>query len=393
MQPTGSAVGRQTVQFSQIAGLLAGGGLVAALGPYRALALDSLSFSLSAGILACWVRPRPAPPAQLRRPARPPVRSPGQAWPPSSAPRRCACLVLFGWLAGFTVVPEGLAAPYARTLDGGPPTIGLLLAAAPAGLLIGAFVLGRLIRPSDRLRPMGWLAMLSCAPLIFCQVRPPLPMVTALWALAWRGRRLPVGRRGGLHPGAAAGPAGACVRVAQAGLLAAQVLGILAAGAVAQRLGPQTAVTLAGLLGLVAAAVLATDWIHRHARGAGPAGRPIPPAHRPRPAHRPTGPAHRPTGPAHRPTGPAQTSRTSPKTDRTSRPPAASRQPAGQPAAGTRTPATPDGARTARPARPPMPASIAPAERPAGARCACRVRCSAAGAPTGRRGTCPGKPG
>ena len=90
MQPTGSAVGRQTVQFGQIAGLLAGGGLVAALGPYRALALDSLSFSLSAGILACWVRPRPAPPA-ASRPARPPVRSPGQAWPPSSAPRRCAC--------------------------------------------------------------------------------------------------------------------------------------------------------------------------------------------------------------------------------------------------------------------------------------------------------------
>ena len=62
MQPTGSAIGQQTVQLGQIAGLLAGGGLVAALGPYRALALDSLSFSLSAGILACWVRPRPTPP-------------------------------------------------------------------------------------------------------------------------------------------------------------------------------------------------------------------------------------------------------------------------------------------------------------------------------------------
>jgi MFS family permease len=53
--------------------------------------------------------------------------------------------------------------------------------------------------------------------------------------------------------------------VALSGLLAAQVLGILAAGAVAQRLGPQAAVALAGLVGLVAAAVLATDWIHRHA--------------------------------------------------------------------------------------------------------------------------------
>ncbi len=99
MRPAGSAIGNQTAQLGQITGLLAGGGLVAALGPYRALALDSLSFSLSAGILACWVRPRPAPPAPPRRPpaTRPasrsasrPARSPGQAWPPSSAPRSCA---------------------------------------------------------------------------------------------------------------------------------------------------------------------------------------------------------------------------------------------------------------------------------------------------------------
>ena len=61
--PLGSVIGSHTTQLSQIAGFLVGGGLVAALGPYRALALDSLSFSLSAAILACGVRPRPAPPS------------------------------------------------------------------------------------------------------------------------------------------------------------------------------------------------------------------------------------------------------------------------------------------------------------------------------------------
>ncbi len=262
MRQAGSAVGQQTVQLGQIAGLLAGGGLVAALGPYRALALDSLSFSLSAGILACWVRPRPAPPPSFpARPARAITRAGAATIFGTPALR---VLVLFGWLAGFTVVPEGLAAPYARTLDGGPPAIGLLLAAGPAGLLIGAFVLGGLTRPSDRLRPMGWLAMLSCAPLLFCQVRPPLPVVAALWAVAGAG--------GAYQLAAAAAFVRALPRaqrlrafaVAQSGLLAAQVLGILAAGAVAQRLGPPAAVALAGLLGLIAAAVLATDWIRRH---------------------------------------------------------------------------------------------------------------------------------
>jgi len=263
MRPAGLAIGNQTAQLGEIAGLLAGGGLAAAIGPYRVLALDSLSFSLSAGILACWVRARPAPPA-----------SPGAL--PSQEITRAGLttvfhtpalrvLVLFGWLAGFTVITEGLAAPYAHTLGGGAPTVGLLLAATPAGLLIGAFVLGRLVRPANRLRPMGWLAMLSCAPLIFCQVHPPAPVVALLWALAGAG--------GAYQLAAAAAFVGALPQtervrafaVAQSGLLAAQVAGLLAAGAVAKRLGPPAAVALAGLLGLVAAAVLATDWIRRHA--------------------------------------------------------------------------------------------------------------------------------
>jgi MFS family permease len=318
MQPAGSAVGQQTAQFGQIAGLLAGGGLVAALGPYRALALDSLSFSLSAGILACWVRPRPAPPpSRLEPPSRPEPRSrpepPGRPAPPprnpASRPAReitwagvatifgtpaLRVLVLFGWLAGFTVVPEGLAAPYARTLDGGPPAIGLLLAAGPAGLLIGAFVLGRLIRPSERLRPMGWLAMLSCAPLVFCQVRPSLPVVAALWAVAGAGGAYQLAAAAAFVRALPRAQQVCAFAVAQSGVLAAQVLGILAAGAVAQRVGPQAAVALAGLLGLVAAAVLATDWIHRHAEVLALLDTPPPRLTAPGPSpRRPGPPAHR----------------------------------------------------------------------------------------------------
>jgi hypothetical protein len=173
-------------------------------------------------------------------------------------------LVLFGWLAGFTVVPEALAAPYAHALGGGAPTIGVLMAAMPAGTVIGGFVIGRLLRPSDRMRPMGWLAMLSCAPLIFSLAHPPLPVLILLWVLAGAG--------GAYQLVAAAAfvsalPAARRVRafaVAQSGLLASQGLGILTGGAVAQRIGPTGAVALAGLLGLLAAAALASDWARRH---------------------------------------------------------------------------------------------------------------------------------
>jgi MFS family permease len=273
VRPAGQAIGNQTAQLGQIAGLAAGGGLVAAIGPYRALALDSLSFSLSAGILACWVRGRPAPrPGGLATPHGPDGRGGLPAreitWTGLTTifgTPALRVLVLFGWLAGFTVVPEGLAAPYAHTLGGGAPTVGLLLAATPAGLLIGAFVLGRLIRPADRLRPMGWLAMLSCAPLIFCQVHPPAPVVALLWALAGAGGAYQLAAAAAFVRALPRAEKASAFAVAQSGLLAAQVAGLLVAGAVAKRLGPPAAVALAGLLGLVAAAVLATDWIRRHA--------------------------------------------------------------------------------------------------------------------------------
>jgi hypothetical protein len=258
----GSVIGGHTMQLSQVAGFLAGGGLVAALGPYRTLALDSLSFSLSAAILACWVRPRPAPPRGVPQSSPWEITWEGVAAVFGSPVLRT--LVLFGWLAGFTVVPEALAAPYARALGGGAPAIGLLMAAMPTGTVIGGFVVGRLLRPSDRMRPMGWLAMLSCAPLIFSLAHPPLAVLVLLWALAGAG--------GAYQLAAAAAfvtalPAARRVRafaVAESGLLAAQGLGILTGGAVAQRVGAPGAVALAGLMGLLAAAALATDWTRRH---------------------------------------------------------------------------------------------------------------------------------
>ena len=131
------------------------------------------------------MRPRPAPPRSAGHPSPWEITWDGVAAVFGSPVLRT--LVLFGWLAGFTVVPEALAAPYAHALGGGAPTVGLLMAAMPAGLAVGGFVIGRLLRPSDRMRPMGWLAMLSCAPLIFSLAHPPLLVLILLWALAGAG--------------------------------------------------------------------------------------------------------------------------------------------------------------------------------------------------------------
>jgi Major Facilitator Superfamily len=263
--PSGLAIGNSTAQLGQVAGLVVGGAVVAVAGPYRALAVDSLSFSLSAGILAQWVRPRPAPPTPATG------CTATAAWEITWTGLRAVfsspvlrILVLFGWLAGFAVVPEALAMPYACTLGGGRGTGALLMAALPAGTVAGGFVLGRFMRPSDRMRPMGWLAMLSCAPLLFAVVRPPLPVVLLLWALAGAGAAYQFAAAAAFVRALPPAHRVRSFAVAQSGLLAAQGLGAATGGAVAQRMGPQTAITLAGLTGLLVAAALATSWTARH---------------------------------------------------------------------------------------------------------------------------------
>jgi len=119
----GSAVGGITFQASQIVGFVAGAAVVATLNPHRTLAVDAFSFALSALIVFVWVKRRPSPHREGE--ARPSL------WAMSADGVRIVfgnpvlrTLVLLGWLAGFAIVPEGLAAPYAHSLHRGTLTVG-----------------------------------------------------------------------------------------------------------------------------------------------------------------------------------------------------------------------------------------------------------------------------
>ena len=131
-----SAVGGLSFQASQILGIVAGAVVVAVSDSYRTLGLDAVTFGVSALIVAVWVKVRPLP--QCEEAARPSL------WAVSAdgmrivfGNRKLLTLLLFGWLAGFYIVPEGLAAPYAHSLHGSTPTVGLLMAAMPFGVVVG----------------------------------------------------------------------------------------------------------------------------------------------------------------------------------------------------------------------------------------------------------------
>jgi predicted MFS family arabinose efflux permease len=261
----GSAIGNISYQASQILGFVAGAAVVAALDPSRTLGLDAATFVLSAGIVGIWVKRRPAP-----------EREEGDRsslwramWSGAALVFRTPMLrslMMFGWLAGFYILPEGLAAPYVHALGGTTLDVGLLMAAMPIGTVVGAFAFGRLFPPSSRVRVMGWMAMLTCAPLVACAAHPPLWVVLAMFALSGVGGAyqlvaasafvvsVPNARRAGI------------MGLAQSGLLAAQGVGILIGGAAAQAIGPQMVVALSGLVGLTCATMLALGWTHRRAQ-------------------------------------------------------------------------------------------------------------------------------
>jgi len=263
----GSAIGNISFQASQILGFVAGAAVVAVVDPYWTLGLDAVSFGISAFIVTAGVRVRPLPGRdQARRPSLRAVSADGIRIVFGS--RMLLTLLLFGWLAGFYIVPEGLAAPYAHSLQGSTLTVGLLMAAMPADVVVGAFLLGRMATPSTRMRMMGWLAILSCIPLIGSAWSPPLWAVLLLWALAGADGAYQLAAAAAFVQALQPATRARAFGLAQSGLYAVQGLGILAGGAVAEAIGAPLAVGLAGLVGLTAAAMLAVNWTQLHASAA-----------------------------------------------------------------------------------------------------------------------------
>jgi MFS family permease len=237
----GSAINNITHQATQMLGFLAGGALVGAVGTYQALGIDAVTFALSALILVAGLGRRPAPTGAAGEMT--------SLWRNTRDGARLVfgdpllrSLVSFAWLCTFYVLPEGIAAPYAATFDNNALTVGLLMSAMPTGMVIGAFVFSRFVRPSHRIRAMGWMSMLACAPLIGAALHPPLWGVVALWALSGAGSAYQLAANAAFVAAVPPSGRGQAFGLAQSGILAGQGLGILVGGAAAQVLGPERAV-------------------------------------------------------------------------------------------------------------------------------------------------------
>lgn len=255
----GMAIRNITGQAAQLIGFAGGGLLIAKLGASSGLAVNAATFVVSAALLLT-VRRRPAAAAHAdvsRSFLTSTVTGARLVW----RDPYLRTLVALNWLAGFYVVAEALAAPYAPEIGAGAAAVGLLMAADPLGSVIGAIIFGRWVPERIQARVIGVLGVLAGIPLALCVFRPGLVVSIVLFAISGmlatgyniQGtvsfvRRLPNAYRAqgsGLN---------------SSGLITVQGLGALAAGALADVIGAANAIAAAGAAGAVVALPIAVAW-------------------------------------------------------------------------------------------------------------------------------------
>jgi len=243
--PTGLGLRTVTGQAAQVVGFAVGGIAIAAIGARGALALDAATFLISSVVIRLGVRNRPP----AAHPDNETAPSP-QRWLHGAATvladRRLRLLLSLAWLLGLLVIPEGLAAPYAQHLGGGARTVGLLLAAGPAGVLVGTVCYTRLLSAPARARLLGPLAAAAGIPLLFCATTPNLAVTCLLWALSGACTAYQIQVVAEFVRTISPSIRGQGLGIASAGLLAAQGIGLLAGGAITQIASPAAAIVTAG---------------------------------------------------------------------------------------------------------------------------------------------------
>ncbi|MFE0028675.1 MFS transporter [Amycolatopsis sp. NPDC059021] len=242
-----------TMQTAQLAGFGLGGLLVTAIGPSWALLLNGGTFFVSALLVITGVHARPA----SRRDR---ASSGGEANVVRGRDPRIAIPFAVNCLLGLIVVPEGLAAPYAHEAGASVVMVGVLMMADPVGSVFGGWWAGRSSPPPTTRSAIVPMA-LAGLPLAGCAVTPGYVWPIVWWGLSGalatialiRGQTVIVAVVPDARRATVLGRLNAC-------LYTTQGIALVAAGAVADQLGPRGAVAASGALTTVLAIGAALVW-------------------------------------------------------------------------------------------------------------------------------------
>jgi Major Facilitator Superfamily len=266
----GTAALQTTYLTAEVAGAAVGGATVALLGVRPSLLIDVATFVASAALIGFGTRDRPAP---IRLEAAPdsPLTRAAAGLRLVFGDRALRTLVLLGWLVVFFTIPQGIAAPYAARLGGGPVATGLVLASTAAATAVATPLFSRFVGPRRRLALMGPLAVASGIALVLTAFRPGLVVSLVIFSVAAAAGAYQLAVNTAFVVRVPADRRAQAFGIASMGVVVAQGATFVAAGAAAQVVTPAVVIAVGGGIGAVIAAAL-TRTLRRATAGRGRAG-------------------------------------------------------------------------------------------------------------------------
>ncbi|MDH6612817.1 putative MFS family arabinose efflux permease [Streptomyces sp. SAI-208] len=244
---------------AQLFGLALGGGVVAALGPRRALAVSAVLY------LGCALAVR------IRLPRlHPGGGATGRAGGDSGAVRASLHgagmllrgrtvrrLMLAQWLpVAFVAGAEGLIVAYAGERHFAPGWYAVLMGCLPVGMLVGDLLVGRLLRPRARERLVVPLVALAGLPLMGFAAEPGVGVSSGLLLLSGLGYAYGLGLQRPFLDALPQDGQGQAFGLLGSGSMTLQGVGPVCLGSVAAGVGTGGAIALAG-----GAVALTAGWI------------------------------------------------------------------------------------------------------------------------------------
>ncbi len=254
----GLAAQNMAHQSAQIVGYVSGG-VLSAIDPRVALLIDSLTFAVSALIIWRGVKPRPALTSDTQRTHL--LRETGEGFTVvfGNPVLRSIAIVVFSVVC-FSIVPEGLAAGWATELGQGAMAQGVLMAANPVGVVIGGFVVGRMLAPSVRQRLIRPLAILAPAALVPALFSPPLVTIFVMVMLTGFATSALLPANGLFVRALPDTYRARAFGVMQGGIAVLQGLAVLSTGAAGSRFSVPIVVGVWSVFGVALLGVLALVW-------------------------------------------------------------------------------------------------------------------------------------
>lgn len=261
-----------SIQAAVVAGFVFGGLVVALVNPRTALSIDAATFLLSALLVSTIRGPRLGTRVDL-----PGSGSESAGNPASTAEfrglrkdRRLRTLVAITLLAGFFVVPEGLAVPFGASVGASKLQVGMLLGAGAFGGAIGATLLVKTVASDRRSAVASWMAVMCGVPLAVSVVKPSWQLAALCWFASGLLAAYIVETSTIIVQAIPDSHRSHLVGIVSALLLGAQGLGLVAFGALAQVTSASAAIACAGGVGSMLAAVLVVGPLRASSRESQP---------------------------------------------------------------------------------------------------------------------------